>query len=139
MEQKDNEFQQHTRRQQYWENQRNSQRPPHPSANVLPPNQINANGNGNSKTIEDYQTWMCGKCYGCGSTKHLKATGHHKRDQCRHCGCLSHQDLVCQAKFMGKGPQTVNQVAANTSNTASNAKDNKDQMIEKLQKELENL
>ena len=40
---------------------------------------------------------------------------------------------------MGKGPQTVNQVAANTSNTASNAKDNKDQMIEKLQKELENL
>jgi len=71
---------------------------------------------------------MCGKCYGCGSTEHLKAAGHRGR--------LTHQDSVCQDKFMGKGPQTVNRVAANT---FSSTKDNKDQMIDKLQKELENL
>jgi len=102
MEQKDNEFQQHTRWQQYWENQRNSQRPSHSSTNVPPPTQINANGNGHGKTIEVYRTWMRGKCYGCGSTEHLKAAGHHEHDQCGHYGRLSHQDLVCQDKFMGK-------------------------------------
>ena len=139
MEQKDNEFQQRTRRQQYWENQRNSQHPRPPTTNACPPNRINANGNGNSKTIEDYRAWMRGKCYGCGSTEHLKAAGHHERDQCGHCRRLSHQDSICQDKFMGKGTQAVNRVAANTSNVTSSAKDDRDQVIEKLQKELENL
>jgi len=38
IEQKDNEFQQRTRRQQYWENQRNSQCPPPSNTNAPPPN-----------------------------------------------------------------------------------------------------
>ncbi|KAF5362986.1 hypothetical protein D9757_014800 [Collybiopsis confluens] len=32
------------------------------------------------KSSDDYQRFMTGKCYGCGSRNHRKADGHHERD-----------------------------------------------------------
>jgi len=69
--------------------------------------------NGNGKTREQYQEWMRGKCYGCGSTAHLKANGHHERDLCGHCGKTGHQEPVCTSKFLGYGPRSAKAAASN--------------------------
>jgi Retrotransposon gag protein len=60
------------------------------------------NNNKSTKTRADYQTFMKGKCYGCGKTDHAKKDGNHERDICHHCQKTGHRSNVCMTKFMGK-------------------------------------
>jgi len=108
---------------------------------VHQPARINANGNGNGKSRDDFRKYMQGKCYGCGSTAHLKAAGHHERDHCGHCGRTGHQEIVCQDKFMGFGPRTARVAASSSVPTGKLVDVSEDQSgtIERLQKELAEL
>ena len=55
---------------------------------------------------------MQGKCYGCGSTNHVKKDGGHDREICNYCRRVGHRELVCMDKFLKKTP--AQRVAANT-------------------------
>ncbi|EJF62762.1 hypothetical protein DICSQDRAFT_135718 [Dichomitus squalens LYAD-421 SS1] len=68
------------------------------------------------------------RCYGCGSTAHVKKDGGHDRDICGYCRCVGHRETVCMDKFLKKprsqklaateeGPEEP-QVAASTSTSA---------------------
>jgi hypothetical protein len=57
-----------------------------------------------TKTLKDYNNWMRGRCYGCGSNSHVKAKGDHGADLCGHCGKTGHCADVCQRKFFGHPP-----------------------------------
>jgi hypothetical protein len=70
--------------------------------------QVDATHQGNQKPKEakkDHNSYiksMQGKCYGCGSDKHTKKDGNHKRDVCNHCGKTGHRSPVCFNKYIGK-------------------------------------
>jgi hypothetical protein len=49
-------------------------------------------------TIQDYNKWMRGKCYGCGSKSHQKAKGNHGADLCGHCGKIRHRTVNQKAR-----------------------------------------
>jgi hypothetical protein len=54
-----------------------------------------------ARTIQDYNKWMEGKCYGCSSKSHQKAKGNHSANLCGHCGKIGHCADICQWKFFG--------------------------------------
>ncbi|EAU82797.2 hypothetical protein CC1G_10916 [Coprinopsis cinerea okayama7 len=47
---------------------------------------------------------MRGRCFGCGSSAHIKKDGNHGSLRCNHCQRLGHSANVCQDKFMGYPP-----------------------------------
>ncbi|EJF55392.1 hypothetical protein DICSQDRAFT_141950 [Dichomitus squalens LYAD-421 SS1] len=76
----------------------------------------------------EFNRLMHGKCYGCGSTAHVKKDGGHNRDICGYCRRVGHRETVCMDKFLKKprsqklaateeGPEEP-QVAASTSTSA---------------------
>ncbi|EJF61810.1 hypothetical protein DICSQDRAFT_136328 [Dichomitus squalens LYAD-421 SS1] len=81
-----------------------------------------------TRTREEFNRLMRGKCYGCGSTAHVKKDGGHDRDICNYCRRVGHRETVCMDKFLKKprsqklaateeGPEEP-QVAASTSTSA---------------------
>jgi hypothetical protein len=70
--------------------------------------QVDATHQGTQKPKEakkdhaSYIKSMQGKCYGCGSDKHTKKDGNHKRGVCNHCGKTGHRSPVCFNKYIGK-------------------------------------
>ncbi|EJF55435.1 hypothetical protein DICSQDRAFT_73994 [Dichomitus squalens LYAD-421 SS1] len=81
-----------------------------------------------TRTREEFNRLMRGKCYGCGSTAHVKKDGGHDRDICGYCRRVGHRETVCMDKFLKKprsqklaateeGPEEP-QVAASTSTSA---------------------
>ncbi len=70
------------------------------------------------KTHGDFQKFMTGKCYGCGSKDHTKKDGNHERDVCNHCQKAGHRSTVCFFKFVGQ-PSKAKAKAAATSEDAS--------------------
>ncbi|EJF60226.1 hypothetical protein DICSQDRAFT_63244 [Dichomitus squalens LYAD-421 SS1] len=82
-------------------------------------------------TREEFNRLMRGKCYGCGSTAHVKKDGGHDRDVCNYCRRVGHRETVCMDKFLKKprsqrpaatdeGPEEP-QVAASADAGATNA------------------
>lgn len=53
------------------------------------------------RTVEDFRKQMRGRCYGCGSTGHLKTACSFAHTQCNYCKRLGHKDAVCQDRFLG--------------------------------------
>ncbi|EJF59605.1 hypothetical protein DICSQDRAFT_64916 [Dichomitus squalens LYAD-421 SS1] len=89
------------------------------------PNTMDINA---TRTREEFNRLMRGKCYGCGSTAHVKKDGGHDRDICGYCRRIGHRETVCMDKFLKKprsqklaateeGPEEP-QVAASTSTSA---------------------
>ncbi|KAJ3533934.1 hypothetical protein NMY22_g7130 [Coprinellus aureogranulatus] len=79
--------------------------------------EIDANRTGgNGRTRDDFTRQMRGKCYGCGSSSHVKRDGNHGSTKCDYCGRLGHFARVCQDRFMGlskgRGNRTGQRVAA---------------------------
>jgi hypothetical protein len=72
-----------------------------------------------AKTIKDYNDWMRGRCYGCGSHSHVKAEGNHGADLCGHCGKTGHRADVCQRKFFGHPPSAPRRANATTTDTVA--------------------
>ena len=58
--------------------------------------------NPSQRTWRDFQQYMKGKCYGCGSKDHSKAQGGHERVICKYCKRVGHLDNVCSDHYMGK-------------------------------------
>jgi hypothetical protein len=107
----------------------------------------NNNSNSPKKDRASYMKHMQGKCYGCGSTQHMKKDRGHEQDVCNHCGKVGHRSMVCFAKYVGKpgksatvkattdrtvstpstSSQPVAMAAASSSSKLSPAKDNKTQ------------
>ncbi|EIW73852.1 hypothetical protein CONPUDRAFT_31469, partial [Coniophora puteana RWD-64-598 SS2] len=48
---------------------------------------------------------MQGRCFGCGSSDHIKRNGGHDREQCSHCQRRGHRQDVCEDKFLGRPPR----------------------------------
>ena len=69
------------------------------------PNAMDVNATTAGWSAKDYQRFMAGKCYGCGSRSHLKADGHHEHDVCNYCGLTGYLANVCHCKFMGMSRQ----------------------------------
>jgi hypothetical protein len=55
-----------------------------------------------TRTREEFQRRMKGKCYGCGSGTHARKDGNHDRDLCAYCKRVGHRETVCMDKFMSK-------------------------------------
>jgi hypothetical protein len=53
-----------------------------------------------TRTREEFQRRMRGKCYGCGSGTHARKDGNHDRDLCAYCKRVGHQETVCMDKFL---------------------------------------
>ncbi|EJF60333.1 hypothetical protein DICSQDRAFT_137645 [Dichomitus squalens LYAD-421 SS1] len=81
-----------------------------------------------TRTREEFNRLMRGKCYGCGSMAHVKKDGGHNWDICGYCRRVGHRETVCMDKFLKKprsqklaateeGPEEP-QVAASTSTSA---------------------
>ena len=69
---------------------------------------INATSSSSGKRhTDDYQKYMMGRCYGCGSKNHRKAEGRHERDICDYCGITGHLANVCRKKYFGQNVQKV--------------------------------
>ncbi|KAG2005012.1 hypothetical protein CC2G_003512 [Coprinopsis cinerea AmutBmut pab1-1] len=56
------------------------------------------------RSREDFLQAMRGRCFGCGSSAHIKKDGNHGSLRCNHCQRLGHSANVCQDKFMGYPP-----------------------------------
>ena len=71
------------------------------------------------RSLADFQQAMRGRCYGCGSTAHIKRDGGHGGVQCPWCRRMGHKENVCQDKFLGKakggGLRRTQQVRATAS------------------------
>jgi hypothetical protein len=68
-----------------------------------------------SRSREEFMEKMKGRCYGCGSTAHLRSEGNHGGTVCSYCKRKGHLERVCQDKFMGKppgGPKPRRQISA---------------------------
>lgn len=79
--------------------------------------EIDANRTGgNGRTRDDFMREMRGKCFGCGSSNHVKRNGNHGSTKCNYCGRLGHVERVCQDRFLGlnkgRGNRTGQRVAA---------------------------
>jgi len=74
------------------------------------------------RTREQFTKKMKGKCYGCGSSAHIKRDGNHAGVKCDYCQRPGHFSTVCQDKFLGHAcnrglnppPFHRQRVAANT-------------------------
>lgn len=55
----------------------------------------------NAKTIRMFLEQMTGRCFGCGSTAHVKRQGGHDHEVCDYCGRRGHRKTVCQDRFIG--------------------------------------
>lgn len=55
-----------------------------------------------TRTREDFNRFMRGKCYGCGSEAHVKKDGGHDREICNYCRRAGHREVVCMDKFLKK-------------------------------------
>ena len=53
------------------------------------------------RTREEFTTAMRGRCYGCGSTDHVKRNGNHGSTRCAYCHRLGHLERVCQDRYLG--------------------------------------
>ncbi|KAG2004427.1 hypothetical protein CC2G_002984 [Coprinopsis cinerea AmutBmut pab1-1] len=56
------------------------------------------------RSREDFLQAMRGRCFGCGSSAHIKKDGNHGSLRCNHCQRLGHSANICQDKFMGYPP-----------------------------------
>jgi hypothetical protein len=66
---------------------------------VWDPNTMDINAaktGGNGKTLEDYNKFMSGCCYGCGDRGHVKKDSNHRGNLCGHCTKIGHRKEVCQ-------------------------------------------
>jgi hypothetical protein len=72
------------------------------------------------KDHTSYIKSMQGKCYGCGSDKHTKKDGNHKRDVSNHCSKTGHRSTVCFNKYIGKAGSA--KAAGTTDGSTSMAK-----------------
>lgn len=75
----------------------------------------------NGRTRDQFTEKMKGRCYGCGSSAHIKRDGNHAGVKCDYCQRLGHFSSVCQDKFLGLArnrglnpPARRQRVAANT-------------------------
>jgi hypothetical protein len=88
--------------------------------------QVDATHQGNQKPKEakkdraSYIKSMQGKCYGCGSDKHTKKDGNHKRDVCNHCSKTGHRSPVCFNKYISNTGSA--KAASTTDSSTSTAK-----------------
>ena len=55
-----------------------------------------------TRTREEFNRLMRGKCYGCSSEAHVKKDGGHNREICNHCRRAGHHEVVCMDKFLKK-------------------------------------
>jgi Retrotransposon gag protein len=62
---------------------------------------IDATRTGNGNTRESFLQKMRGRCFGCGSSDHIKGACNWKNESCRYCMRQGHVERVCQDKFMG--------------------------------------
>ena len=53
-----------------------------------------------TRTREEFNRLMRGKCYGCGSSAHVKKDGGHDREVCNYCRRVGHQEVVCMDKYL---------------------------------------
>ncbi|KAG2006383.1 hypothetical protein CC2G_002703 [Coprinopsis cinerea AmutBmut pab1-1] len=58
----------------------------------------------NGKSRDDFLRAMRGRCFGCGSTSHVKKDGNHGSLRCNYCQRMGHSSNVCQDKYMGVTP-----------------------------------
>ncbi|KAG2011156.1 hypothetical protein CC2G_011305 [Coprinopsis cinerea AmutBmut pab1-1] len=58
----------------------------------------------NGRSREEYLQAMRGRCFGCGSTAHVKKDGNHGSLRCNYCHRMGHSEKVCQDRFMGYPP-----------------------------------
>ncbi|EAU85686.1 hypothetical protein CC1G_13238 [Coprinopsis cinerea okayama7 len=58
----------------------------------------------NGKSRDDFLQAMRGRCFGCGSTAHVKKDGNHGSLRCNYCQRMGHSSNVCQDKYMGITP-----------------------------------
>ena len=55
-----------------------------------------------TRTRDEFNRLMRGKCYGCGSEAHVKKDGGHDREVCNYCRRVGHREVVCMDKFLKK-------------------------------------
>ena len=84
--------------------------------------EVDASRQKEERNRRTYQSFMRGKCYGCGSPDHTKKDGKHERDICGHCKKVGHRSPVCFAKYMGK-PIAAKATASQESPEASGSKE----------------
>ena len=53
-------------------------------------------------TRDEFMRRMHGRCFGCGSAVHSKKEGGHDHNLCTYSKRVSHKEVVCMDKFMGK-------------------------------------
>ena len=57
---------------------------------------------GSGKNWASWMKQMAGKCFGCGSTDHIKKNSGHDQEICHHCQKAGHHANICFDKYMGK-------------------------------------
>ena len=85
--------------------------------------EVDATKQGSGKKMcGDFQKFMTGKCYRCGSKDHTKKDKNHKHDVCNHCQKAGHHSTVCFFKFVGQpGKVKAKATATNEDASASDA------------------
>ncbi|KAF5392593.1 hypothetical protein D9757_002091 [Collybiopsis confluens] len=76
------------------------------------PNAMDVDATNTNWTANEYQRFMVGKYYGCGSKSHRKSEGHHEQDVCNHCRLTGHLANVCRRKFLGLSRPTARTLSA---------------------------
>lgn len=77
---------------------------PHTTPFTPPARDPNAMEIDATRTRDEFNRLMRGKCYGCGSTEHVKKDGKHDREICNYCRRAGHREVVCMDKFLKKTP-----------------------------------
>lgn len=77
---------------------------PHATPFTPPARDPNAMEIDATRTRDEFNRLMRGKCYGCGSTAHVKKDGGHDREICNYCRRAGHREVVCMDKFLKKTP-----------------------------------
>jgi hypothetical protein len=76
----------------------------------------------NGKTLDGYNKFMSGCCYGCSDRGHVNKDGNHRGDLCSHCAKIGHWKEVCKEQFFGvpaTAPQCANTATHVGPSTAS--------------------
>ena len=72
----------------------------HTTSFAAPPRDPNAMEVDATRTREEFNRLMRGKCYGCGSSAHVKKDGGHDREVCNYCRRVGHREVVCMDKYL---------------------------------------